>query len=361
MPTLEGEWRYLTSSTVPDLDNQQGTLISIASKSRGLLKADPGNPRKWKFTDGGYIIPVALRIDFFFEQASQSSFNAAADFIAANGMHMMDTRLQDEFSSTMMVFDGKPAAHKFNLQLWDQLEKRMNALTVRGLGAYIMFYADDKGKPKWAGQSATEQIFLRYAVARLAGYPILFWDTGIDIREYRNQSDIDWIGAQIRNLDPYDHPVSSRVGGGSGKFKMLGRTYDSRGDNRAYIEDMIEYFESTNRPIGMFDAWGENRSSRPKKEFKPSDIRRSMWKAVMAGGLATTYRGNDGFFHIKNVKSDLESEQWIRIVNPFIEDNLGSTFGRMVPDSLLVEYGYALADPARTKILLFLTGEKESI
>jgi len=33
-------------------------------------------------------------------------------------------------------------------------------------------------------------------VARLAAYPVVFFNSGIDIREYRDQADINWWGQQ---------------------------------------------------------------------------------------------------------------------------------------------------------------------
>jgi hypothetical protein len=360
MPTLSGTWSYVTSSADADLDGRTGTVTATTSSSKGLLRGGTTHARKWQFADGSYLaVPVILRIEFFFESASQAQFEAAADFMAANHIHMMDTRLQDEFSSTMTMFDGPWQNHQFNLPRWDQMEARMDALAARGLGAYIMPYADDAGKPQWAAQSATEALLLRYMVARLSGYPIVLWDTGIDILEYRNQAGIDWWGAQLRALDPYDHPVSSRVGGGSGTYYMAGRTYESMGDNQAYIDDFLTHFNGASIPILMADAFGENYSAQPHKNFSPADVRRSLWKAVVAGGLGAIYRGNDGYFHLSTLPSDLESEQWIRLVNPFVASKLGATFGAMVPSPSLVENGYCLADPARTKLLVFLMGTND--
>ena len=70
--------------------------------------------RKWRFADGTYVVPVALRIDFFYESASQAQFEAAADFMAANNLHLMDTRLQDQFTSTMQVFDDASKDYYIN-------------------------------------------------------------------------------------------------------------------------------------------------------------------------------------------------------------------------------------------------------
>ena len=46
-------------------------------------------------------------------------------------------------------------------------------------------------------------------------------------------------------------------------------------------------------------------------------------------------------------------------VNPFIQSKLGVTFGRMVPEPSLATNGFAISDPARTKILYFLMGQND--
>jgi hypothetical protein len=356
MPTRLGDWSYVTSSSDADLNGRTGTVTAVASSNHGLLAADATYPRKWKFADGPYVaVPTMLRMNFFSESATQAQFDAAADFMAANNILMLDTRLQPD-QAGMVTFTGAWQNHQFNLTLWDQMEARMDALAARGLGAYIMFYTDDAGTPEWGARSATEALVIRYVVARLAGYPIVWFDSGIDIGEYRTQADINWWGAQLQALDPYGHPASSRYGGGSGGGPMVGRTYESHGDNLAYIDDLTDWFNVATMPVAMTDSWGENYPSQPQKNFTPADIRRSAWKLVMAGGLATSYRGDDGYFHIAGIATGLESEQWLKLVKPFVQDKLGGTFGAMVPTPSLVTNGYCLADPARTKLLYFLMG-----
>lgn len=216
MPTRLGTWSWVTSSPDPDLDGRTGSLECVASGHPGMLTRDPLHPRKWKFTDGGYAVPMAFRMEFFVEPASDAEFAETADFLL-HGIrgHLLETRLLEQYGRfdgrTDFIFEGDWENHRFDLEVWNRMARRMEMLTERGLGAHVMFYSDDIGTPDWDGRSPTEALVIRYAVARLAGYPTVWFNTGTDIGEYRNDADIDWFGERIAELDPYDHPRSSRT------------------------------------------------------------------------------------------------------------------------------------------------------
>jgi hypothetical protein len=69
-------------------------------------------------------------------------------------------------------------------------------------------------------------------------------------------------------------------------------------------------------------------------------------------------------FSIKTIAQDWDSADFVALVNPFIEDVLGSDFQLMEPDPALVSGGrggkYALADPDREKILILTMGVNDS-
>jgi hypothetical protein len=228
-----------------------------------------------------------------------------------------------------------------------------------------MFYSDDAGKPDWEGRSSTEALVIRYTIARTAGFPIIFYNTGTDISEYRSCSDINWMGLEIDRYDPYDHPRSSRSGGGSGDCFMINQLFDSRGSpSTAQVDSMISLYNSNSIPTSMDDAWGENRASHQSKNHTEHDIRRAFWKATIAGGVGGLLRGGatggcfNGFMCISHLEQEWESEQWLKFINPFIKENLGSTFGSMSPNTYVVGGSkvYALADSSYTKILYYSIG-----
>jgi hypothetical protein len=370
MPTLKGLWDWETSSPDGDLDGKTGIYDHDKGGTPGILKAHPEHARKWHLTGGAYVLPIALRVEFFSEPASRTVFTEAADYMQEHELLMMETRLTEEYGQYEngrhdFIFEGDWRNHEFDLAIWDRFEERLAILAERGLGAHIMLYSDDAGTPGWSGQSSTEMLVLRYLVARTAAYPIIVYNTGIDIAEYRSGSNINWIGDRIRELDPYDHPVSSRQGGGSGDLEMSDQTFDSRGDQHAEIDAFLDHFENAEVPVSMDDAFFENGPVAYRwKDHEAEDIRRAAWKALAAGGLGILMRGvGDGghpyFYHLSHLNSDLESEQWLKHVNPFIRNELGDTFGEMVPASSLATGGHAMSDPDRNVLVVLLIGEND--
>lgn len=164
-----------TELTLPDLDGVTGTLNCVSSELKGMLKRDETNPKKWKYTEGPYVVPIALRMEFFCEPASINEFEDAADFLEENNIRMLETRLTEELGQFEngrhdFILQGNWQNHQFDLTVWDRMQERMDALTERGLGAHIMFYSDDDGIRGWSGQSDTEELVIRYTITRLAGY-----------------------------------------------------------------------------------------------------------------------------------------------------------------------------------------------
>lgn len=361
MPTETGEWSYLTSSSDADLDGLAGLVTAVESGHPGLLAAAADHPRKWRFADGPYVVPIGLLLSVFLDDADETAFIAAADFLSDDvGGQLFNFRL------TNLAFTGDWRDHELDLELWDRLDERLEILTDRGLGISLMPYTDDAGKPPWGAQSETEELLIRYMVARLASFPSVFFNTGIDISEYRDQAWVDWYGDRVRSLDPYGHPVSSRYGGGSGNLVMAGQLYDSRGARFAEIDELTEFFDEASVPVGVDDNWGEQYVNRGN--FSPEDLRRAFWKCTVAGGVASHVRDDttnelrpgandpDAYFPIDDVAAKLESEQWLGLINPFLVEFLGPTFGEMTPAPELVSNGYALADPSLSKLLFFLMG-----
>ena len=367
MPTRTGEWTYETSSSDPQLNGVQGSLNAVNSGHKGMLKADPDHPKKWKYVDGENVLPIGVFVQIALDTSTPSQFAAMADFLEAHNIQLVNFRLSESDWAFSNV-----NAREMDLAYWDQLEERMEMLTERGLGADMMLYTDNPGTPSFDGQSAAERLLIRYMVARLASFPILKFNSGIDINEYRSEADIDWMGEYIQSLDPYGHPVSSRRKGNA--YTMETQTYNSVGDRNSAMVDILDAYEQYNIPGANNDNWGEDKTG--LNGHTPADIRRSAWKSLVGGGIEFHVRHNISYcpwgetdcdkpFTIVGIQDQLDSEDWLALVNPFIQSRLGDTFADMEPAPSVVNGTssnghYCIADAQRTKILCMLMGKNDT-
>jgi hypothetical protein len=111
-----------------------------------MVNTDTSNPKKWKFTDGQYVVPMAFRFDLLQEDGTNQRFTEIADFLKndVNG-HMLEGRLTNEDENPKFpISEGDWTNHQFDLSLWDLFEKRMEILAERGLGFHLMFLLQGK-------------------------------------------------------------------------------------------------------------------------------------------------------------------------------------------------------------------------
>lgn len=359
MPTMVGAWTYMTHSSDAELNGQTGAVDVSESDHPGMLVADPSHPNKWKYTDGDFVVPIGVFASAMLDPSSEADFSAMADFLVANHLQMINFRLSENDKAFSNV-----DALQMNLTLWDRLEQRMEILSQRGLGVDIMLYTDDSGRPSYGPMADAERLLIRYMVARLASYPSVNFNSGIDIAEYRDQAWVNWYGQQLGALDPYGHPVSSRR---SGNLIMQDQTYSSTGQRNStmgtLLSQVVDGIPEMNNDNFSENATGINGHT-------PEDIRRTAWKAVLAGGIGFHVRHNvlncvggitecDRYFDVASLPTQLDSEHWLSLVNPFVQRKLGGVFGDMEPAPSIVDSSggkWALADPARTKMLFWLVG-----
>ena len=290
MPTDTGQWTFTTSSADSDLSGVTGTIDVVSSGRIGMLKSDPAYPKKWKYTDGDYVVPIGVFIQIMHGAGNATQFEALGDFLQTNNIHLINFRLCEQ---DICFLNDNPSSMQMDLTLWDRLEERLEILAEHGVGVDIMLYTDDAGKPSYGAQSAQEQFLVRYLVARVASFPVVNFNTGIDINEYRGGSGgwHDWYGNLVKSLDPYGHPVSSRGGPDTGGASLMTpgvQTYNSAGSRNSDISGIINAFNYDDVPAMNNDNWGEDKTG--INGHTAADIRRAAWKASTPPVTAACHR-----------------------------------------------------------------------
>ena len=367
MPTKVGRWSWTSTSSDAELDGHSGVLTAIESEHQGLLAADPSAPNKWHYTETGSVIPVGLFVQGMLDDASDEEFSRLAEFLSAHHFSLINFRLSEHdkaFSDVNTL--------TMDLALWQRLESRVEMLTEDGLGIDIMLYTDDSGRPSFAGQSEAELLLIRYMIARLASFPSVLINTGIDLVEYRDQAWVNWFGDHVSNLDPYNHPISSRYGGGSGQLIMDGQTFNSVGARNSTMSDLLTAYDQSDLvPTMNNDNWSEDLVD--INGHTPADLRRAVWKAIVAGGVGFSIRHNtlycprgitecDRYFPINQAIELLDSGAWIKFALEFVKNEIGEIYQSMHPVNLAnAQNGaYAMSDDLNEQILILSVGAEDT-
>lgn len=304
MPIEIGDWDY-TLTWSDGTPGTSGTFTAIANNIPGrLLTADV---RRWKLENSNYDIPIMVPTRQWFKRMNTG--HGIDNFIRWVGQtvraNIIGTTLvyfnhaQDE----MPYIIGKEGV-EFNVSMWDRLNSHYDFMRDVGMGHYLMFYSDDLENPSNYGITAcsTEEINLfKYSLARYASYPIVIWDTGIDIFETRGGqscNDIDWVEwftQFFSQNDPWQHPVGNRSSGGSGSYNPPSATYYSDGaDTLPTHTTVVNDWQSRDIPTIYTDRWRENYG---RGNFDPDKIRRAVWEVGLVGGTGVYVSGNnnDGY------------------------------------------------------------------
>lgn len=367
MPDEIGEWTFRTRSPDRDLDGKEGGFTCVPSDLPGMLRGDGPH---WVLEERGGTFPVfwnppssdGVRWGFRSRAGSHPTVVEALDFAADtvgarvlgfSELLIVPTGWAEDCPQSAVPYEIGEEGVRFHLPFWDRLNAKLDAARDRGMGHYIMLYSDDELTPDRFGltpRSEREIRFFRYATARLACYPIVLWDSGIDIGEYRSGAWIDWFVEWFQENDPWRHPVGSRTGGGSGGKLPDGATYFSTGGAELPgREDLVGDFRARavelGIPVAHTDHW---RPYISRGNWTHEKIRVAHWRCALSGAQALFPDYNQGPFVWDEVAAI--GGPWIGHATGFFESKLRSDVRELVPaDELLSGNDKAIAAANRGK------------
>lgn len=309
MPDEQGKWTYRTNSEDSELGGKSGKFICTRSKLDAQLVP---NGKQWQLKDEKGDFPViwsppypdgthwGFRGNSISDPKVQEAIAFADEVVGARLLGIGDLVVapvdwaKDWPQSAVPYVEGKEG-DEFYLPFWDNLNGLMDAARDRNMGAYIMLYSDDALTPDNFGikpRSEKELRLFRYVIARLACYPHILWDSGIDISEYRNNEWINWYASWFYSHDAWKHPVSSRSGGGSGGIMPEKGTYYSVGGaTLPSRSDFLNFLENTQVPIAHTDHW---RPFISRGNWNIKKLRLATWRCGLTGGQALFPDFNQG-------------------------------------------------------------------
>ncbi len=239
MPALEGEWTYVTSSNLPELDGVRGSLLCTPAKAGNHGPVRVANQFHFAYADGSAYVPVGTTCYVWNLQgdALEEKTLRTLDGAPFNKMRMcvfpkrytfnsneppaypFEAKFSGELQSTWgpeMVrtyFTQDPPDYwnfeRFNPEYFRHLEQRILDLRARGIEAdLIIFHPYDYGA--WGFDRMPEEVnerYLRYLVARLGAFRNIWWSFANEYDLFIGKTMADWDHYMqlVQQIDPYDH------------------------------------------------------------------------------------------------------------------------------------------------------------
>ncbi len=357
MPDEAGRWRYTYTWSDGTVGGGGGFAV-VGAGLPGPIVADERNPRVWRVTGAREFIPCYVAGPPYW-QTDDPRMEAFLDFAAgslgANGVALiLHNRVwldcQDET-------DCSPSRPVFSIRTWRQLDDFLTRLQARGMGANVMFYTDDEGRPRFAGGSEKERLLFQYAIARLAAYPMITYDTGIDITEYRSREWNEAFAGRLGALSARRLMISSRHETHSKAFRTASFSYDSLGDVHPGYEEILATMSATRRPVLYADRWREDFF---RGNFSRHGIRHIMWHCALAGGAGFMIGGKHGDFRLDDYETDLDIPKQFRVFSDFWHKRLAG-WGQFVVCNDLVTRGCCCGERGKQYVAYLREGGRTTV
>ncbi len=225
-PTVEGTWKYVTSSLNPGLNNKTGT-IEVGAPSvgnHGFVRVDRNHPNSFIYDDGTRhfmwgqtyysLMYDAMQNDNWKEAVDQSlshGMNKVRMFVYAQGGFVGRDKIVSHGYPDATPYAGpadSPNRDNLNLAYWEKLDEVVQYMQRKGMVADLIvtnFYPNGH----MAGTDAQNDRFVRYVASRYAAYANVIWtlanewERGNTGHYPQDQADFDRIGGIIRGSDPW--------------------------------------------------------------------------------------------------------------------------------------------------------------
>ncbi len=251
-PSEPGVYTWLLKSGIAGLEGKQGQFTATPVDKIGWLHAenvhhfafvDPANPNNLKpHLWMGAMVPG-------FASMSAQQWNALVDARADRHFNHLGVTLVDETS----------AAHFQSPEFFRAAEEKLRYANQKGIIVDIAFFGPDGLMDRLLQSHADRDKWFTYALSRLAAFDVTWqglegWESYPDGRALLQE-----IADDLKKLDPYNHPRSTRANVSSGPLaddNWLGyRSYQTADDQIGAIDQQVFQHPAVNNfAAGAIDA-----------------------------------------------------------------------------------------------------------
>ena len=212
-----GEWSFVSESSNSLLNSYQGTFSVIAPTPGadqfvqwGRLQHNAGD-YYLKFADGPYWVSAGLdEPEDFLSIDVLGSWEAkkdAVDYLASKGVNAIILMLMNVSGDGDNVWPWvvRTESEHFNVAKLADWKDLFDHMQSRGIVLHL-FFEDDDG---WTGFDRS--LYYREMIARFGHYNGLYWNIAEEFEENYTPEEVQEFAEQVREQDPYDHPISAHT------------------------------------------------------------------------------------------------------------------------------------------------------
>jgi hypothetical protein len=327
MPDAEGEWRYTTRSSAPELDGKTGTIIAGPAKAGNHGPVRVRNTFHFAHADGTPYFPFGTTCYAWTHQplALQEETLATLGVTRFNKIRMGVFPKDYPFNTNEplhWVFkpgpDGRADFDRPNPEAFRLFETQVGRLRDMGIEAdIIIFHPYDRWD--YSNMSAEQDFrYVRYLAARLAAYSNVWWSLANEYDFLLNTKPMpqwDRYFEILEESDPYGHLKSIHNGEVTMNFDHSKSFVSHVCIQNWDVKRTPEWRDAYSKPViddepeyegNIYPAWGN---------ISAQELVHRLWIAVMRGGYAghgeTFTHPQDIIWWAKGGK--LYGESWKRI------------------------------------------------
>ena len=228
-PPREGQWSYVTSSSLSALDGLRGSVTTgpPAAGERGPIGIAPHDSRRFVYADRSPYFPMAFEIDWLFALDAEDAngipkSKQLIDYVARHGFNQVvmnvfayDVRWPRDPNLPMEYDYGKPRVFPFggdntapefstlNVEYFQRFDRVIRELQRQGVAAHLMIYVWNKLVSWPEADSPADNRYFDYVVKRYQAFPNLIWDISKEATGY-GHNDRSYITQRIERLRSLD-------------------------------------------------------------------------------------------------------------------------------------------------------------
>ena len=336
MPTEQGEWHYVTESSISELNGKTGEFTATQPTEGNHGPVHVANIYHFAYADGTPYKEIGTTCyvwEWQPEELEQQTLKTLAaspfnkirfcvfpkrylwntnepilyPFVNGTGVTPVRTKNVNENSSSKTHGQDARATTnwdftRFNPKYFQHLEQSVLALQKLGIEAdVILFHPYDEGHWGFDRMPAdVDDRYLHYVVARLAAYRNVWWSLANewDFMKQKKESDFVRFGEIVSRDDPYHHLLSIHNGSKLFNHTLPWITHASI-QNGSAVEDPGSaelYRDAYRKPIVYDEVKYEGNIESRWGQLSPEELVFRFWNATVAGtycGHGETYKSDD--------------------------------------------------------------------